>query len=77
MISSIKVLDSNLIVHRMNDLRSLKKLDSKLLTSNFNDFFIIGGCMHMVCTRPQCGFDWCWICQTEWTRECMGSHWFS
>jgi len=36
-----------------------------------------GGCMHMVCTRPQCGFDWCWICQTEWTRECMGSHWFS
>ncbi|XP_063223808.1 E3 ubiquitin-protein ligase parkin [Bacillus rossius redtenbacheri] len=35
-----------------------------------------GGCMHMMCTRPQCGFEWCWVCQTEWTRECMGSHWF-
>ncbi|XP_067002583.2 E3 ubiquitin-protein ligase parkin [Anabrus simplex] len=35
-----------------------------------------GGCMHMVCTRPQCGFHWCWVCQTEWTRDCMGSHWF-
>ncbi|KAJ1524212.1 hypothetical protein ONE63_010732 [Megalurothrips usitatus] len=35
-----------------------------------------GGCMHMVCTKPQCGFHWCWVCQTEWTRECMGSHWF-
>ncbi|VVC31989.1 E3 ubiquitin-protein ligase parkin,Ubiquitin-related domain,IBR domain,Ubiquitin domain [Cinara cedri] len=34
-----------------------------------------GGCMHMVCTR--CSFPWCWLCQTEWTRECMGSHWFS
>ncbi|XP_034251525.1 E3 ubiquitin-protein ligase parkin-like [Thrips palmi] len=35
-----------------------------------------GGCMHMICTRPQCGFHWCWVCQTEWTRDCMGSHWF-
>ncbi|KAJ1530827.1 hypothetical protein ONE63_005674 [Megalurothrips usitatus] len=35
-----------------------------------------GGCMHMVCSRPQCGFHWCWICQTEWTRDCMGNHWF-
>lgn len=35
-----------------------------------------GGCMHMICTRQQCGFHWCWVCQTEWTRECMGSHWF-
>ncbi|PSN38260.1 E3 ubiquitin-protein ligase parkin [Blattella germanica] len=35
-----------------------------------------GGCMHMVCTRPQCNFHWCWICQTEWSRECMGNHWF-
>uniref|UniRef100_T1JC78 E3 ubiquitin-protein ligase parkin n=1 Tax=Strigamia maritima TaxID=126957 RepID=T1JC78_STRMM len=34
-----------------------------------------GGCMHMICTRPQCGFHWCWICQTEWTRDCMGDHW--
>ncbi|XP_015928640.2 E3 ubiquitin-protein ligase parkin isoform X1 [Parasteatoda tepidariorum] len=35
-----------------------------------------GGCMHMVCTRSQCGYHWCWVCQTEWTRECMGNHWF-
>ncbi|XP_054260838.1 E3 ubiquitin-protein ligase parkin-like isoform X1 [Macrosteles quadrilineatus] len=33
-----------------------------------------GGCMHMVCTR--CNFHWCWVCQTEWTRDCMGAHWF-
>ncbi|XP_071529751.1 E3 ubiquitin-protein ligase parkin isoform X2 [Panulirus ornatus] len=35
-----------------------------------------GGCMHMVCTRGPCGFHWCWVCQTEWTRECMAAHWF-
>ncbi|KAH8327610.1 hypothetical protein KR074_002853 [Drosophila pseudoananassae] len=35
-----------------------------------------GGCMHMVCTRAGCGFEWCWVCQTEWTRDCMGAHWF-
>ncbi|XP_058984066.1 E3 ubiquitin-protein ligase parkin isoform X1 [Musca domestica] len=35
-----------------------------------------GGCMHMVCTRSGCGFEWCWVCQTEWTRDCMGAHWF-
>ncbi|XP_035207973.1 E3 ubiquitin-protein ligase parkin-like, partial [Stegodyphus dumicola] len=35
-----------------------------------------GGCMHMVCTRSQCGYHWCWICQEEWTRDCMGNHWF-
>lgn len=35
-----------------------------------------GGCMHMVCTRAGCSFEWCWICQTEWTRDCMGAHWF-
>lgn len=35
-----------------------------------------GGCMHMVCTRAGCQFHWCWVCQTEWTRDCMGSHWF-
>ncbi|CAM4725179.1 unnamed protein product [Leuciscus chuanchicus] len=35
-----------------------------------------GGCMHMVCPRPQCRFDWCWICRVEWNRECMGNHWF-
>ncbi|XP_076653750.1 E3 ubiquitin-protein ligase parkin [Halictus rubicundus] len=35
-----------------------------------------GGCMHMVCTRAGCGYHWCWVCQTQWTRECMGNHWF-
>lgn len=35
-----------------------------------------GGCMHMECTRPGCGFEWCWVCQTPWTRECMANHWF-
>lgn len=35
-----------------------------------------GGCMHMVCTRSGCSFEWCWVCQTEWTRDCMGAHWF-
>ncbi|KAG0411446.1 hypothetical protein HPB47_011438 [Ixodes persulcatus] len=35
-----------------------------------------GGCMHMICSRSQCGFQWCWLCQTEWSRNCMGAHWF-
>ena len=35
-----------------------------------------GGCMHISCTKSACGFQWCWICQSEWTRECMSSHWF-
>jgi len=35
-----------------------------------------GGCMHMVCTRAGCLYHWCWVCQTEWTRECMAAHWF-
>lgn len=35
-----------------------------------------GGCMHMVCTKPGCGLHWCWVCQVEWTRECMAAHWF-
>lgn len=39
-------------------------------------FLFVGGCMHMVCTRASCDFHWCWVCQTEWTRNCMGSHWF-
>ena len=34
-----------------------------------------GGCMHMECSR--CEFQWCWLCQTKWTRECMASHWFN
>ncbi|EZA56485.1 E3 ubiquitin-protein ligase parkin [Ooceraea biroi] len=36
-----------------------------------------GGCMHMVCTRAGCDYQWCWVCQTGWTRECMGNHWFA
>ncbi|RWS14958.1 E3 ubiquitin-protein ligase parkin-like protein [Dinothrombium tinctorium] len=36
-----------------------------------------GGCMHMRCTRSGCGFNWCWICQSEWTRNCMADHWFN
>ncbi|KAJ8683101.1 hypothetical protein QAD02_018893 [Eretmocerus hayati] len=35
-----------------------------------------GGCMHMICTRAGCGFQWCWVCQASWTRDCMGNHWF-
>lgn len=35
-----------------------------------------GGCMHMVCTRAGCTFEWCWVCQSQWTRDCMGAHWF-
>ncbi|KAL0964343.1 hypothetical protein UPYG_G00322540 [Umbra pygmaea] len=35
-----------------------------------------GGCMHMVCPRAQCRFEWCWICRVEWNRDCMGNHWF-
>lgn len=35
-----------------------------------------GGCMHMVCTRASCRYNWCWVCHTEWTRDCMASHWF-
>ncbi|XP_044001984.1 E3 ubiquitin-protein ligase parkin [Aphidius gifuensis] len=35
-----------------------------------------GGCMHMFCTRAGCNFQWCWVCQTSWSRDCMGNHWF-
>ena len=35
-----------------------------------------GGCMHMICTKPGCSLHWCWVCQVEWTRDCMASHWF-
>ena len=35
-----------------------------------------GGCMHMICSKAGCGLHWCWVCQTEWTRDCMASHWF-
>ena len=35
-----------------------------------------GGCMHMICTNSRCGLHWCWVCQQEWTRDCMASHWF-
>lgn len=35
-----------------------------------------GGCMHMVCTRASCRYNWCWVCHTEWSRDCMTSHWF-
>ncbi|XP_014488495.1 PREDICTED: E3 ubiquitin-protein ligase parkin [Dinoponera quadriceps] len=35
-----------------------------------------GGCMHIVCMRAGCGYHWCWVCQMQWTRECMANHWF-
>lgn len=35
-----------------------------------------GGCMHMICTRKRCNYNWCWICLTEWNTECMATHWF-
>ncbi|XP_076372549.1 E3 ubiquitin-protein ligase parkin isoform X3 [Tachypleus tridentatus] len=55
-----------------NTIKSTTKPCPKCRTPTEKD----GGCMHMVCTRPQCGYHWCWMCQTEWTRECMGNHWF-
>lgn len=33
-----------------------------------------GGCNHMVCTV--CGFEWCWICHSSWSRSCQTNHWF-
>lgn len=35
-----------------------------------------GGCMHMICTKPGCSLHWCWVCQVEWSRDCMANHWF-
>ncbi|EPQ07847.1 E3 ubiquitin-protein ligase parkin [Myotis brandtii] len=35
-----------------------------------------GGCMHMKCPQPQCQLEWCWNCSCEWSRACMGAHWF-
>ncbi|XP_065183386.1 E3 ubiquitin-protein ligase parkin-like [Sycon ciliatum] len=32
-----------------------------------------GGCMHMKC---RCNYEWCWLCRTEWGRECQNNHWF-
>lgn len=40
------------------------------------DFNFSGGCMHMICTRANCGFHWCWVCQGPWERDCMANHWF-
>lgn len=37
---------------------------------------VSGGCMHMICTRAGCGYHWCWVCQVEWSTDCMASHWF-
>ncbi|XP_059472712.1 LOW QUALITY PROTEIN: E3 ubiquitin-protein ligase parkin-like [Neocloeon triangulifer] len=34
------------------------------------------GCMHMICTKAPVRLQWCWVCQTPWTRDCMGNHWF-
>ncbi|XP_015785409.1 E3 ubiquitin-protein ligase parkin [Tetranychus urticae] len=31
------------------------------------------GCMHMIC---KCNYDWCWICHSGWTTDCMADHWF-
>lgn len=33
-----------------------------------------GGCSHMRC--PLCGAEWCWVCGTSWSRDCMANHWF-
>lgn len=33
-----------------------------------------GGCNHMNC--PRCHFQWCWLCQVEWGRNCEADHWF-
>ncbi|KAM7135197.1 E3 ubiquitin-protein ligase parkin isoform 2-T2 [Molossus nigricans] len=35
-----------------------------------------GGCMHMKCPQPTCQLEWCWSCGCEWSRACMGDHWF-
>lgn len=35
-----------------------------------------GGCMHMVCGRGNCRFEWCWVCLIEWNSDCMATHWF-
>ncbi|KAI8518151.1 regulation of intralumenal vesicle formation [Branchiostoma belcheri] len=32
------------------------------------------GCMHMTC--PRCHFQWCWLCEREWGRNCQDRHWF-
>eukprot|EP00118_Oscarella_pearsei_P018427 m.188772 g.188772 ORF g.188772 m.188772 type:complete len:449 (+) comp39394_c0_seq7:67-1413(+) len=35
-----------------------------------------GGCMHMSCIRANCHFEWCWLCEKAWSRNCQSSHWF-
>lgn len=32
--------------------------------------------MHMVCSRTQCKYEWCWICGIEWNMGCLEDHWF-
>lgn len=34
------------------------------------------GCMHMTCTIADCHFEWCWLCESRWSRDCMAWHWF-
>ena len=65
-------------------LRVLKKREIQTCKILYNRKYIMsrtpterdGGCMHMICTKAGCGLHWCWVCQVEWTRECMASHWF-
>lgn len=33
-----------------------------------------GGCNHISCTI--CGFQWCWICHSDWSKACQSNHWF-
>lgn len=33
-----------------------------------------GGCLHMTC--KMCSLNWCFLCEKEWSYDCMGMHWF-
>ena len=45
----------------------------KIQHCNRTNLFI-GGCNHMTCVR--CRFEWCWLCQIQWGRNCEADHWF-
>ena len=48
----------------------------KLPDLHYTDLKLMNFINFQACTRAGCNFEWCWICQTEWTRDCMAAHWF-
>ena len=49
--------------HSLQIQNFVKLLYGLLGSTNFTKFLV--------------NLQWCWICQSKWTRDCMASHWFT